>query len=281
MSISPTKRTKEKGFTLVELSIVILIIGLLIAGIAAGTQMIRQAELRSIISDFYNFTIAYNNFQTKYKAVPGDMSVASAYFPTTCATTTSTAAGAGCNGDGDGLIKYSATANEVNLAWQHLSLGKVLGANFASVNRTSIVTLVGTNAPSSKRAGVGYILINDSAGGGTATTPNFEADKNVIYAGKQASTDSLFNGALSPDDAFSIDQKMDDAFADNSTANVVFKGIDSGTVRGKNGNDSGTGTAVTANVCYVQPGGGTNPFGYNVGGTGVTGTICRLGVAVN
>ncbi len=277
MAISqPNTQKTTQGFTLVELSIVILIIGLLIAGIAAGTQMIRQAELRSIISDFYNFTIAYNNFQTKYRAVPGDMSVASAYFPTTCATTTSTAAGAGCNGNGDGLIKYSATANEVNLAWQHLSLGKVLGANFASVNRTSVVTLIGTNAPQSKRNGVGYILINDAAGGGTATTPNFEADKNVIYAGKQTTTNSLFNGALSPEDAFSIDQKMDDGFADNTTANVVFKGIDSGTMRAKDGNEaSGT------NVCYVQPGGGTNPFGYNIGGSGVTSTICRLGVAVN
>ncbi|MBS0235833.1 MAG: prepilin-type N-terminal cleavage/methylation domain-containing protein [Proteobacteria bacterium] len=276
MSTDKIKRAGEKGFTLVELSIVILIIGLLIAGIAAGTQMIRQAELRSIISDFYNFTIAYNNFQTKYKAVPGDFNAAASFFPTGCVTGTAT----GCNGSGDGLIDYDASSpgtSEVNLAWQHLALAKVLGGSFTAVDKTLATTIIGTNAPQSKRVGLGYILINDAKKGinknGTgAPAAVFEADRNVIFLGKAEAATTLFNSALSPEDAFNIDQKMDDAYAD-TTGTTVFRGSDTGVVRAKNGDDGTT----APNTCIVTV---SSSNSYNVG-VSPTPTACRLGASVN
>ena len=70
------------------------------AGIAAGSYMIKQAELRSLITDLQSYQTAYNNFLGRYSKVPGDMDVGSSYFPN-CAVTA-----ANCNGDGDGVIDF-------------------------------------------------------------------------------------------------------------------------------------------------------------------------------
>ncbi|MFI4983935.1 MAG: type II secretion system protein, partial [Rickettsiales bacterium] len=85
-----TKQYKNKairGFTLVELSIVIVIIGFLVAGIAAGTSLIEEAKLRSVVTDFDTFKTAFNGFSAKYNAVPGDTQNGEAFFPN-CASAT-------------------------------------------------------------------------------------------------------------------------------------------------------------------------------------------------
>ncbi|MFI4984234.1 MAG: type II secretion system protein, partial [Rickettsiales bacterium] len=74
------KSSGSRGFTLVELSIVIVIIGFLVAGIAAGANMVKQAEIRSVITDLQSYQTAYNNFVAKYNAVPGDMTTASSFW---------------------------------------------------------------------------------------------------------------------------------------------------------------------------------------------------------
>ena len=71
------------GFTLVELSIVIIIIGFLIAGIAAGKSLIRQTKLNSIITESQMYILAINTFKDRYSYYPGDLPNAEAYWPTT------------------------------------------------------------------------------------------------------------------------------------------------------------------------------------------------------
>lgn len=70
---------RESGFTLVELSIVIVIIGLVLAGIVGGQTLVRQAQLKSIASDINSFNIAINTFKLEYKSVPSDMNNAESY----------------------------------------------------------------------------------------------------------------------------------------------------------------------------------------------------------
>jgi prepilin-type N-terminal cleavage/methylation domain-containing protein len=65
-------RRKEAGFTLVEIAIVLVIIGLLLGGILKGQEMITQARIKNIINDFNGITAAYFSYQDRYKAVPGD-----------------------------------------------------------------------------------------------------------------------------------------------------------------------------------------------------------------
>ncbi|MCL4801349.1 MAG: prepilin-type N-terminal cleavage/methylation domain-containing protein [Burkholderiales bacterium] len=62
----------QAGFTLVEIAIVLVIIGLLLGGILKGQEMITQARIKNVTNDFNGTTAAYFSYQDRYKAVPGD-----------------------------------------------------------------------------------------------------------------------------------------------------------------------------------------------------------------
>jgi prepilin-type N-terminal cleavage/methylation domain-containing protein len=62
----------QKGFTLVEIAIVLVIIGLLLGGILKGQEMITQAKIKNVVNDFNGITAAMNSYQDRYKALPGD-----------------------------------------------------------------------------------------------------------------------------------------------------------------------------------------------------------------
>lgn len=70
----------ESGFTLLELSIVLVIIALIAGGILAGKELIHIATLRSQIKQVEQFTLAYNLFKGKYKCIPGDCANANDFF---------------------------------------------------------------------------------------------------------------------------------------------------------------------------------------------------------
>ena len=61
------------GFTLVELSIVLIVIALVIAGVLTGQTLIKNAKLISVYDDITKFTNAFNTFRDSYKAIPGDL----------------------------------------------------------------------------------------------------------------------------------------------------------------------------------------------------------------
>ena len=65
------KRT-QKGFTLVEIAIVLVIIGLLLGGILKGQEMITQAKIKNAIADFSGVSAAYFGYQDRYRQTPGD-----------------------------------------------------------------------------------------------------------------------------------------------------------------------------------------------------------------
>jgi prepilin-type N-terminal cleavage/methylation domain-containing protein len=127
MSASALNRRKstETGFTLVEIAIVLVIIGLLLGGILKGQEMITQAKIKNVIHDFSGITIAITSYQDRYRALPGDDPNA-----TTRWTTQAPASGNG-NGIIAGLYNTNDTAGtagapaataESNLFWQHLRI---------------------------------------------------------------------------------------------------------------------------------------------------------------
>src|SRR5437016_12869862 len=65
-----TKR--QQGFTLVEIAIVLVIIGLLLGGILKGQEMITQAKIKNVIADFSGVSAAYHGYQDRYCAIAGD-----------------------------------------------------------------------------------------------------------------------------------------------------------------------------------------------------------------
>ena len=65
-------RRNTQGFTLVEIAIVLVIIGLLLGGILKGQEMITQAKIKNSIADFSGISAAYYGYQDRYRAIPGD-----------------------------------------------------------------------------------------------------------------------------------------------------------------------------------------------------------------
>jgi len=118
------KTSTEAGFTLVEIAIVLVIIGLLLGGILKGQEMITQAKIKNVINDLNGITVAITSYQDRYRALPGDDKNA-----TTRWTTQNPASGDG-NGVIAGLYNANDTSNagapgaaaESNLFWQHLRI---------------------------------------------------------------------------------------------------------------------------------------------------------------
>src|SRR5271155_2823005 len=90
----------QHGFTLIELSIVLVIIGLIVGGVLVGQDLIRAAEVRATIAQIEKYNTAVNTFRGKYNALPGDMNAATA----TAFNFTARGAFAG-EGDGNGVIE--------------------------------------------------------------------------------------------------------------------------------------------------------------------------------
>ncbi|HEX6319483.1 MAG TPA: prepilin-type N-terminal cleavage/methylation domain-containing protein, partial [Burkholderiales bacterium] len=65
-------KTAQKGFTLVEIAIVLVIIGLLLGGILKGQEMITQAKIKNVIADMSGVSAAMYGYQDRYRALPGD-----------------------------------------------------------------------------------------------------------------------------------------------------------------------------------------------------------------
>jgi prepilin-type N-terminal cleavage/methylation domain-containing protein len=102
----------QKGFTLVEIAIVLVIIGLLLGGILKGQEMITQAKIKNVMADFSGISAAYHGYQDRYRAIPGDDPGATRWSLTP-------PAGAG-NGIVTGTYKSATATDESRLWWEHL-----------------------------------------------------------------------------------------------------------------------------------------------------------------
>ena len=149
------------GFTLIELSIVLVIIGLIVGGILTGQSLIRQAELQSILADVNKFSTAAFTFQGKYAALPGDMPNATSYWGINpnCSTGGAGTGTETCNGNGNGLIDMMApdnscceygTSMEQFLFWQHLGNAGLIPGQFSGGGPNYWACTPGVNCPGGK-----------------------------------------------------------------------------------------------------------------------------------
>ena len=117
------KRT-QRGFTLVEIAIVLVIIGLLLGGILKGQEMITQAKIKNIVADFSGVSAAYYGYQDRYRAIPGD--------DPNAGTRWNGATPGGGNGQVAGKYNSTDATHESRLWWDHLRrAGFVAGAGTA------------------------------------------------------------------------------------------------------------------------------------------------------
>lgn len=212
---------KRHAFSLVELSIVLVILGLLTGGILAGQSLIRGAEIRAITTEFSRYATATNSFRDKYFAIPGDMNNATKFWnprggtgsagDTACYNVPATGT-ATCNGDGGGTIKYEPSVGkeeEMFLYWQHLAnAGLIEGSYIGTIGTNGGYAagyVSGVTQPASKfPQGIWH---HDAGPQPTPTTSGFAYDAGSLALSiRGASTKRI----LKPEEAWNIDTKMDD-----------------------------------------------------------------------
>lgn len=109
---------KQTGFTLVEIAIVMVIIGLLLGGVLKGQEIITNAKIKNLENDFHGVTAAIYSYQDRYRALPGDDKRANDRFgnvPTIAGNTQG-------NGKIEGDFDESNTITESAAFWAHLRL---------------------------------------------------------------------------------------------------------------------------------------------------------------
>ena len=112
-------RSKQSGFTLVEIAIVLVIIGLLLGGVLKGQELINSAKVKNMINDFRSTSTFVFAYQDRFRALPGDDTRANANHGGVTATTPATTLGnARINGAWNSLTK----TDETYLFWNHVRL---------------------------------------------------------------------------------------------------------------------------------------------------------------
>ncbi len=192
------------GFSLVELAMVLVILGLLVGGILAGRSLIHAGELRRVSTDIGKYRTAIYAFRDRYLGFPGDITNATQFWGTDSGGCHGGNAGT-CNGNGDGMVD----AYEGAVAWEQLSLTGLVEGNYNAVR--SLPVVLGTELPLSPFPQAGYqIWYIDRAG------VFLYNSGNGIRLAKPKTNEAGNLGArfLLPEDAWNIDTKSDDGLPD-------------------------------------------------------------------
>jgi len=118
-------KRNQSGFTLIEIAIVLVIIGLLLGGVLKGQELINSARVKNLANDFKNVPVFIYGYQDKYKALPGDDINTTTHLPAPAANCAPVATAGKCvlgNGIIDGNWNDQTTASESYMFWQHVRL---------------------------------------------------------------------------------------------------------------------------------------------------------------
>jgi prepilin-type N-terminal cleavage/methylation domain-containing protein len=208
------KQKNQAGFTLVELSIVLVIIGLIVSGVLAGQALIAQAKVRGQLRQIEEIKTAIGAFQTKYSFLPGDLPNPTRFFSTIATTTTP---------DGNGFIQgvVETAGTEANVTFQSLFLAGLI--QDTAPNAANIV-------PAKIRKSSGLLLNS-----GATTTANYlifgSPATYVAASNSYTGLDALAaaNG-LSGSESYALDSKIDDAKPSTGTFFVTSAAAASGAV---------------------------------------------------
>jgi len=200
------KPKNAEGFTLVELAIVMIIIGLLVGGVIKGFQMVQNAKVKAIVSQLESIRASTQSFRDAYSALPGDLTnardrVANCNDTTFCQ-----------NGNADSVVgtpgDNTAAAHEgENIQyWKHLSLANLLGGVVYDADPDAAPLEYAVHFPESENKKGGYQVFFRLADDFT--------NNHVIRL--HSTVDATFSGtpgtyALTPSEIAQIDRTLDDS----------------------------------------------------------------------
>ena len=212
------------AFTLIELSIVLVIIGLIVGGVLVGQDLIRSAEIRSTLTQIERYNTAANTFIGKYGCLPGDCANATTFWGLSnqCSINNNPFGSNTCNGDGNGQISSAFTGSgnsiahsETILFWQQLGLAGLIAPINGSVNAA-----YAPNAPTAPLQNTCISIAYGFPDDGTIAGAQFDISATSRVAGHffrlgnpaqpDGQTNDCLGPALAPITALRIDQKLDD-----------------------------------------------------------------------
>ena len=301
-----SKNKNQFGFTLIEMSIVMVIIGLIIGGVLVGRDLISASAVRAQISQIEKYNSAVNTFRGKYGYLPGDIPdpTAQSYgflARGTCFGGTPCVA----NGDGNGIIEgtlsqaagvnfgIAESLGETSVFWRDLSDAKLIDGGFQTATfMSAYATTPSLIFPAAKIGGGNYVYVySNGSWNGVIWTSS-----GVNYFGISASPAftawALISApGLSVAQAYNMDSKIDDGVPQSGKVTAQYINYYSTTFNpawargGTNtmGANSGspnyapttTATAGSALTCYDNNGiSGTQ--NYSMGQNGGAGINCAL-----
>lgn len=182
------RRSANRGLTLVEAAVMLVVIGLLIEFVIKGRELVQNARVRDIISQQGAAESAFLAFQDRFRVLPGDYATASANIncgPSAC-----------LNGNGNGRIDpgTGGALHEEILAWQHLSASGFINGHYQMLN-PAVAVPAPENTPSSVFGGF-METVTDNVWG---------------YSGNTMSRNNIKTGNYVPAAVLAeVDRKIDD-----------------------------------------------------------------------
>jgi prepilin-type N-terminal cleavage/methylation domain-containing protein len=197
---------KQAGFTLVEIAIVLVIIGLLLGGILKGQEMITQAKIKNVMADFSGISAAYHGYQDRYRAIPGDDNGAGRWAGNGGFVATSGTAG---NGVVEGTYNngcpnpMNAGAPESCHFWHHLRLAGFVSGSGGGQPFNALTGMIGVQTGDGQAATAATML---NAGGGQGFSGLIICSANI------------------PDKiAIAVDTQMDDGVSATGTVRALLQ----------------------------------------------------------
>ncbi len=133
-------RSTQSGFTLVEIAIVLIIIGVMLGGVLKGQELVGSAKAKSLANDFRQVPLFIYGYQDKYRRIPGD----------DVAAVANVSAPAGHAGNGDGIIggnwNDKSNSSEAVLFWEHVRLANLAAGSTDFASATDNTPSLPTNA---------------------------------------------------------------------------------------------------------------------------------------
>ena len=199
------KSKKQSGFTLVEIAIVLVVIGLLLGGILKGQQLINSARVRNLADQNSGVQAAYYGFIDRFRNLPGDMDCDQAVANVGQAVSAAGCATEDIGGDANGRIDIGA---EIGAVWAHLSTAGFLNGTYDGLDASNNALTIATYASGVPAGGVppnafqGGILIAHSEDYVTGNAR--DTVERLVYS---------FGGNIPVPILRDLDQKLDDGIA--------------------------------------------------------------------
>ena len=208
-----TKNTKQGGFTLVEIAIVLVIIGLLLGGILKGQELINNAKVRSVADRQNSLKAAWFGFVDRYNFIPGDSKRAVQLVP-------------GAQERGDLTEQSRAGDGRLSLGESVLAMQNLTGAGFLRCPQCNgLGGASTTNTDADLVVSAENSLVNQYSGIMSIWNESNQYAYQAAIAGTASSRLQIHSGPRIPSNILSeVDRKIDDGIA--NSGDMVFNAFD-------------------------------------------------------